>query len=155
MKIDRLEDTVALEQLASEYWYLVDARGGDGIGDLWIEDGIFILDGRKVEGRTAIVGFYSLRKSRGPRGSLHIVTNFLPRFSGPDQAEVTTSMIAYAADGVPPFHGTLPLAVATTTDVCRKEADGHWRYASRNLVLLFKSGQEATLPPLPPSDQTR
>lgn len=148
MKPDRLEDTIALEHLASEYWHIVDVLGGAGIGDLWTEDATFILDGRKLEGRPAIVDFYDWRKSRGPRVSIHVVTNVRPSFSGLDSADVTTALIAFAADGEPPISGTLPMVVGTTADVCRRDSDGHWRYASRNVVALFKSLQEPTLPPL-------
>jgi hypothetical protein len=42
-----------------DYWYEVDMKGGAGVSEMYVEDGIFNGGGKPLVGRAAIEQFYT------------------------------------------------------------------------------------------------
>ena len=65
-----------------DYWYEVDLKGGAGVSEMYVEDGIFHGGpGKPLVGRAAIEQFYTWRQDRGARTSRHVITNFRAEFT--------------------------------------------------------------------------
>ena len=130
-----------------DYWYEVDLKGGAGVSQMYVEDGIFNGGGKPLVGRAAIGQFYTWRKDRGVRTSRHVITNFRADFS--DEAHATTYcvMLLYAADGAPILPTAPPIMITDLIDRCVKCDDGQGRYVERTFVPLFMGGAAPTVPP--------
>lgn len=55
-----------IEVLNVEFWYRVDHEGGEGVAELFCEDGVYSVPRGRNEGREAIAQSYVLRRARGP-----------------------------------------------------------------------------------------
>lgn len=131
-----------------DYWYEVDIKGGAGVSQMFVEDGIFHAGpGKPLVGRAAIEQFYSWRQDRGARTSRHVVTNFRAEFTDSRHATTYCVMTLYAADGKPVLPTAPPIAVTDLIDRCVKCDDGVWRCIERTIVPLFLGGVAPTVPP--------
>lgn len=131
-----------------DYWYEVDMKGGAGVSEMYVEDGIFHAGGGKpLVGRAAIEQFYGWRQDRGARTSRHVITNFRAEFKDERHATTQCIMMLYAADGVPILPTAPPIATCDLIDHCIKCDDGKWRYIERIFVPLFLGGVAPTVPP--------
>jgi SnoaL-like domain len=120
-----------------DYWYEVDMKGGAGVSEMYVEDGIFHGGpGKPLVGRAAIEQFYTWRQDRGARTSRHVITNFRAEFM--DEAHATTYcvMMLHAADGKPVLPSAPPIIITDLID--RLE---------RTFVPLFMGGAAPTVPP--------
>jgi hypothetical protein len=70
----RAAATQVLHMNMVDYWYEVDVKGGAGVSEMYVEDGIFNGGGKPLVGRAAIEQFYSWRQDRGARTSRHVIT---------------------------------------------------------------------------------
>jgi hypothetical protein len=144
----RALETLALQQNAVDYWHEVDLKGGAGVSEMFVEDGIFHAGpGQPLVGRAAIEGFYSWRQDRGARTSRHLITNFRAEFEDDTHATTHCVMLLLAADGKPILPSRPPIFVGDQVDRCVKCADGRWRYVERNFTALFMGGEAPTMPP--------
>ena len=50
-----------------DYWHAVDLKGGAGVSQMYVEDGIFNGGGKPLVGRAAIEQFYSWRSDAHTR----------------------------------------------------------------------------------------
>ena len=82
-RIDRLEATEAIRQLAYRYALAVDTRDLDALADLWIED-VWLGPGRGV-GRDALKQWFG-EVLRGFAASVHGVMNHVIEFEDRDHA---------------------------------------------------------------------
>ena len=134
-----------IETLLMDYWHEVDTNNGRKAHEFFLQDGLFRNSvGRDRIGRDAIAEFYSSRDARGPRIARHVSTNL--RVLAPNGSDVTSNyiLLLFAADGVPVLPSEPPIMIADVTDVCRRDSDGRWRYASRMIVGLFKGDKPTT-----------
>jgi hypothetical protein len=144
----RALETLVLQQNAIDYWYEVDLKGGAGVSEMFVEDGIFHAGpGQPLVGRAAIEGFYSWRTDRGARTSRHLITNFRADFTDATHATTWCVMMVLAADGKPILPSQPPIFVGDQIDRCTKGPDGKWRYVERNFTALFMGGAAPTVPP--------
>jgi SnoaL-like domain len=144
----RALETQVLYMNMVDYWYQVDLHGGEGVSQMFIEEGIFHAGpGKPLVGRAAIQQFYSWRKDRGERTARHVVTNFRAQFDDDTHATTYGVMQLLAADGRPVLPSAPPIMVADMIDRCVKCDDGRWRYAERNFVPLFMGGVAPTVAP--------
>lgn len=143
----RAVETQVLYMNMVDYWYQVDVKGGAGVSEMFVEDGIFHGGGKPLVGRPAIEQFYTWRQGRGERVSRHVVTNFRAEFSDERHARTQCVMLLYAADGRPVLPSEAPIFVGDIVDDCVKGDDGQWRLVERNFVPLFMGGQAPTSPP--------
>ena len=130
-----------------DYWYEVDMKGGAGVSQMYVEDGIFNGGGKPLVGRAAIEQFYTWRQDRGARTSRHVITNFRAEFADETHATTYCVMMLYAADGVPILPAAPPIITTDLIDRCVKCDDGKWRYIERTFVALFMGGAAPTVPP--------
>src|SRR5688572_7839410 len=144
----RALETQILEQNAIDYWFEVDTKGGAGVSQMFVEDGVFHAGpGKPLVGRAAIEGFYGWRTDRGARTSRHLISNFRADFQDDTHATTWCVMMVYAADGKPVLASHPPIFVGDQIDRCEKCADGKWRYVERNFAPLFMGGTAPTVPP--------
>jgi hypothetical protein len=131
-----------------DYWYEVDMKGGAGVSEMYVEDGIFHGGpGKPLVGRAAIEQFYTWRQDRGARTSRHVITNFRAEFTDATHATTYCVMMLYAADGKPVLPTAPPIIITDLIDRCVKCEDGKWRYIERTFVPLFIGGAAPTVPP--------
>jgi hypothetical protein len=134
----------ALEALTIDYWHEVDAHGGVAAAGFYLEDGVYATTVREYRGRAAIETFYSQRRARGSRVSLHLVNNFRIEQATEDRAHCQYILSLLAADGVPVLPSRPAILVALVDEVAVKQADGAWRYASRRITPLFRDDTPTT-----------
>ena len=127
----------AIDALGAEFAWLIDHRGGEGVPELFTEDGVYDMGGEQVfAGRAEIAHFYTSRKSRGQRTARHVFTNLHVRMESEAVAHCVVILTLYACDGAPPYP-TTALMIADYEDVCVRGEDGRWRYRSRTIVPAF------------------
>jgi hypothetical protein len=143
----RAIETQVLYMNMIDYWYEVDLKGGAGVSEMYVEDGIFNGGGKPLVGRASIEQFYTWRTNRGARTSRHVITNFRADFSDETHATTYSVMLLYAADGAPILPTAPPIMITDLIDRCVKCDDGKWRYAERTFVPLFMGGAPPTVPP--------
>lgn len=145
---DKALETVILQQLAVEYWYLVDHKSGDGASDMFTPDGIFhVGPGDPLVGRKAINEFYRWRENRGERTSRHLLNNFRAEFADANNATTICVMQLLADDGAPVHPSAPPIFIGDQIDNWRKGDDGVWRLTKRDFSALFMGGVAPTTPP--------
>ena len=144
----RAIETQVLYMNMIDYWYEVDLRGGAGVSQMYVEDGIFHGGpGKPLVGRTAIEQFYTWRQDRGARTSRHVITNFRAEFTDETHATTYCVMMLYAADGTPVLPTAPPIIITDLIDRCVKCDDDRWRYLERTFVPLFMGGAPPTVAP--------
>ncbi len=144
----RAIETQVLYQNMIDYWYEVDMKGGAGVAQMFVEDGVFHAGpGEPLIGRAAIEKFYTWRQDRGARTSRHIITNFRAEFADDTHATSYCVMMLYAADGKPVLPTAPPIITCDLIDRCVKGADGRWLYIERTFIPLFMGGARPTTPP--------
>lgn len=143
----RLRETQILHRNAVDYWFRVDFHAGEGVSEMYLEDGVFHGGGKPLQGRAAIERFYSWRRDRGARTSRHLICNFRADFEDEHHATTYCVMMLLAADGSPVHESRPPIITTDLIDRCVKCEDGEWRYAERNFVPLFMGGEPPTIPP--------
>lgn len=143
---DPLRIRLEIEQLLLDYWHEVDTNWGARAHEFFTADGVFRNSvGRARVGREEIRDFYHSRERRGPRVVRHVVSNL--RVQPPDrQGQVHSNWILqiFASDGEAPLPSEPAILLADVTDVCRREGDGCWRYALRQIDGLFKGSKPTT-----------
>ena len=144
----RAIETQVLYMNMIDYWYEVDLRGGAGVSQMYVEDGIFHGGpGKPLVGRAAIEQFYTWRQDRGARTSRHVITNFRAEFTDETHATTYCVMMLYAADGTPVLPTAPPIIITDLIDRCVKCDDDRWRYLERTFVPLFMGGAPPTVAP--------
>lgn len=134
----RLQVRIELEALNAEFAYLIDHGHSESVADLFTEDGSYgRASGERSVGRDAIRRAYTDRQARGARTARHVFTNLHVIEADAGRARSTSILTLYARDGAPP-HPAEPLLVADYDDICRRDADGRWRYQSRTVTWLFR-----------------
>ncbi|MEI9852216.1 MAG: nuclear transport factor 2 family protein [Sphingomonas sp.] len=143
----RAAETQVLLMHMNDYWYEVDIKGGAGVSERFVADGIFDGGGEPLVGREAIEQFYGWRRSRGARVSRHVITNFRADFHDDRSATTHCVMLLFAADGEPILPSTPPIMITDLIDTCIKDEGGEWRYVRRTFVPLFQGEIAPTIPP--------
>ncbi len=131
-------DRNAVVDLLTELWFDIDHHGGPRAHTMFTDDGRLTFDARSFTGRDQIRQVYLDRTSRGPRTSLHVVTNVRIHEVDDRAAQVTSIVSLYAADGGPPVSSTMPTCIADVEDRVVKAGD-EWLIASRRWRSLFRA----------------
>lgn len=126
----------AIEALNAAFAWLVDHRWGEGVSELFLEDGIYAAPGLELRGRREIARFYTERRARGLRTSRHVFTNLHLLEARAERAAATVILTLYARDGDGPLPAT-PVAIMDYEDEYIRDSEGRWRYARRNVVPVF------------------
>ena len=146
MPDDRLNVRAELEALNVELWYRVDHQGGEGVAELFTEDGIYSVPGGRNVGRAAIAESYLRRAARGPRLSRHVHSNLRVTIESADRARGVSVLTLWARDGEAPMALVLPVSVSDVVDDYVRGEDGTWRIAHRHITAAFKGDEPPVLP---------
>lgn len=144
-RLAALNQTLSL-QLA-DYWHEIDTNFGRDAGSYYTEDARFEGQYASYEGRAKIQEFYNWRERQGPRLSVHSFTNFRARFTGEDEAESTSFLMLYAANGekILPTHAPITISLATDR---HRLVDGRWLYTLKKFEHWFEGDTPITNPKL-------
>jgi len=123
------------EQLILRTWWLVDAEHGQGVEQLFTEDGQLQFGAALNRGREEIRAVYALRRARGERTARHLVANIRWSTNGGDVV-AEYSLILFAADGRAPVAGAGPNSVFDVRDVLT-EGSGGLLFSRRTLTTVF------------------
>ena len=135
-----------IEILNIEFWYRVDHHGGDGVAELFTEDGVYSVPGGRNVGRAAIAESYVLRTARGPRLSRHVHSNLRLTVESPSKSQGVSLLTLWARDGEAPMSLTLPVSVSDVEDDYTRGDDGVWRIAHRHITPVFRGDEPPVLP---------
>ncbi|MEP6660968.1 MAG: nuclear transport factor 2 family protein [Acidimicrobiales bacterium] len=134
-----------IEALNVEFWYRVDQQNGEGVADLFCEDGAYSVPGGRNAGRAAIAESYVKRAARGPRVSRHVLSNLRLTLESPTLAHGVSTLTLWARDGEAPLAITLPVSVSDVHDTYIKGDDGVWRIQHRHITAAFRGEEPAVL----------
>ena len=126
----------AAEALNAQFAWLIDHCDGDGVAELFAEDGVYDMSDHVYSGRAEIEQFYAIRKARGRRTARHVFTNLRLELETPKLARAVSILTLYAYDGAPPYPAQA-IMISDYRDELVAEADGIWRYRSRTIVPVF------------------
>ncbi len=135
-----------IEALTIEFWYRVDHENGNGVADLFTEDGVYSVANGQSAGRAAIAESYKQRAARGPRLSRHVQTNLRVVFASDTEARGLSILTLWADDGEAPLDLKMPISVSDIEDEYVQEADGAWRIRHRHLRQVFQGDRPGVLP---------
>jgi SnoaL-like protein len=141
-----------IETLNVEFWYRVDHRNGEGVADLFCEDGVYSVTGGRNAGRAAIAASYVARAARGPRVSRHVHSNLRLTVESPTRATGVSMLTLWARDGEAPLALVLPVSVSDVHDTYVRDAGGDWRIEHRHITPAFLGDEPAVLP-FAPADE--
>jgi hypothetical protein len=133
-----------LESLTIDFWHEVDINGGGRAAGYYTDDAVFESSVREYRGRAAIEAFYSRRRERGARISLHVVNNFRIEQDSDTRVRCQYILSLFAADGVPVLPSKPAIMLALVEEVVLKQADGSWRYESRRVRPQFRDDTPTT-----------
>ncbi len=134
-----------IETLNVEYWLDVDRHHGIKAHEFFVEGGVFTTSLKSRIGRAAIMEFYQGRQAREKvRTARHVITNQRVVVQDANNATGDWILLLHAADGAPVLPSEPAIMIADVYDVCQRDADGHWRYVSRTITAIFKSGTPTT-----------
>jgi uncharacterized protein (TIGR02246 family) len=135
-----------IEALNVEFWFRVDHHNGEGVADLFCEDGVYSVPGGRNVGRAAIAQSYVMRAARGPRVSRHVHSNLRLTLRSATTASALSVLTLWARDGEAPLALTLPVSVSDVHDDYVKGDDDVWRIRHRHIVAAFVGEEPAVLP---------
>ncbi|MES2184881.1 MAG: nuclear transport factor 2 family protein [Pseudomonadota bacterium] len=142
---EKLQIAAEIADLNVEYWYDVDRRNGAGAHGFYTEDGVFTTSLKSRTGQAAIQAFYQGRQAgEKARTARHVITNQRVLVQDTDNATSDWILLLHAADGAPVLPSVPAIMIADVHDVCRRGADGCWRYRSRTISAVFKSDTPTT-----------
>ncbi|MGY1712101.1 nuclear transport factor 2 family protein [Geodermatophilus sp. SYSU D00758] len=130
-RLARVEDTIAVHELAARYALAVDDRDWGTLRRLFTADAVFAGIAERVTGRDAVVDYLARRLAvSGP--TVHSPHAHVLDWGPPGEATGTVSMHAeQAIDGIP------VVLAFRYSDAYRREGDGCWRLRSRQLRFLY------------------
>ena len=144
--MNRRERAIAaaeLEMGLADFWHDVDTNWGQKAGEYYAPEAVYESGKLKRVGREEIQEFYSWRKARGARVAVHGFSNFRAVFDDNGGAIANWYMLLWAADGEAPLESTAPTRISRATETFRwDEEEGRWLCTRRELVNLFKGGQQ-------------
>jgi len=132
------EDRIAIENLLTEFGWLVDHGRAGEVADLFTEQAVLATPMFTLSGSEAIAKQFSKRAKDDTRISRHIWTNLRLTALAEDRVKAEMIVQTYVATGKPPAK-TDGLVVGDSLDIVEKQ-DGVWRFSERRLVVAFKGG---------------
>ncbi len=115
-----------IEALNVEFWYRVDHENGEGVAELFSEDGVYSVARGRNAGRAAIARVLRAAAARGPRVSRHVHSNLRLTVESPTGARGVSMLTLWADDGEAPLAIEMPSRSRTsgTSTVRRATATG-------------------------------
>jgi uncharacterized protein (TIGR02246 family) len=141
----RVEDRLALRELNDEFAHALDHGELELFASLFTDD-VFYRNGERVlTGRDEFEAFFTARAQSG-RLSRHFYSGLVIEFTGEDEAIGHSSWLTFAGSGTPPIEGTQPFVIGDVKDLYRRNADGRWQFARREISSVFVNQAIKPLP---------
>ena len=140
---ERAIATAELEMGLADFWHDVDTNWGRHAADYYAPEAVYKSGRLNLEGREEIQKFYSWREDRGARVAVHAFSNFRAEFDDVGGATAHWYMLLWAVDGEAPLESEVPTRISRATETFRyDEGEGRWLCTRRELVNLFKGGNQ-------------
>lgn len=140
---ERAIATAELEMGLADFWHDVDTNWGRRAGEYYAPEAVYRSGRLNLVGRDEIEKFYGWREARGARVAVHAFANFRAEFDGAGGATASWYMLLWAADGEAPLESRAPTRISRATESFRwDEAEGRWLCTLRELVNLFRGGEQ-------------
>jgi ketosteroid isomerase-like protein len=123
---------MAINELVTEYAWLLDHRQWHEVIDLCTDDAILNIRGREIVGKTGLASWAEHRAENKTRRTQHQMTNLRLEAETPDRVIGTASLVLVVAKG---GSGTYVDLVGEYHDEYVRTPDG-WRFRRRRLKLL-------------------
>jgi len=143
----RIEDRLAIRELNDAFAHALDHGKLDLFVSLFTDDVFYRNGERRLKGRQELEEFFRARAASG-RLSRHFYSGLVLEFTGPDEATGHSSWLTFAGSGEPPIEGTEPFVIGDVRDSYRRDADGCWQFAAREIDAVFVN---KAINPLPTS----
>ena len=128
------EDRRALEDLVTEYAWLLDHQRWHEVADLCTDDAVLTIRGRQIEGKPGLAAWAEHRATNAARRTQHQMTLLrLEPTPDPDLVTGTAALVLHVAKAG--HGGTYVDLVGEYRDEYVRTPDG-WRFRRRHLVRI-------------------
>lgn len=125
------ETARCLEQICTDFCWLVDQGFADQTAHLFTEDVWYGAQGQVSQGLTEVMRRMAERAARRDPLTRHVASGFRFHRLGPDEVQGQCVMVVYRG------HAT-PALVADVHDVFRRQGNGPWKLAQRCMVKVLE-----------------
>ena len=126
-----LEDRLAIEDLVTEYAWLLDHQKWDDVPDLFTDDAEVHIRRREIIGRAGLIDWAAYRAEKVSRQTQHQMTLLRLKQSEPDRIEGTVALVLHVAKAG--GGATYVDLVGEYEDEYVRTPDG-WKFRRRRLV---------------------
>jgi uncharacterized protein (TIGR02246 family) len=122
-------ERAAVEQLLSDFAWHADRGEGVPLAGLFLADGILVVGGQELHGRTQIADDCHRRGIGTQRKTRHVWSNL--RVARADADTLTTTAIQLTIEQTDPSQPHAQMRVNDLFDTLRKNSQGAWRFVRR------------------------
>ncbi len=126
-----IEDRLAIEELVTEYAWLLDHRRWDDVGTLFTDDAWLFIRGREIVGKDGLAQWAEYRAQKKSRRTQHQMTLLRLEQPEPNLIKGTAALVLHVAKTG--GSGTYVDLVGEYQDEYTRTPDG-WRFRRRRLV---------------------
>jgi 3-phenylpropionate/cinnamic acid dioxygenase small subunit len=126
-----IEDRLAIEQLVTEYAWLLDHRRWNDVARLFVEDAVLFIRGREIVGKEGLAEWAEYRAQKKSRRTQHQMTLLRLEQVETDLVAGTAALVLHVAKTG--GSGTYVDLVGEYQDEYKRTPDG-WRFRRRRLV---------------------
>jgi hypothetical protein len=142
---DRMADRLALRELNDAFAHGLDHNDVDFFLSIFTEDVKYRNGERRLAGRAEMEPFFRARAAAG-RVSRHFWSGLRVDFISDSEARGSVNYMTFAGEGPLPVESTLPFVVSDVRDLYRKQGDGRWLIAEREIDAVFVNKAVKPLP---------
>lgn len=128
-----IEDRLAIEELVTEYAWLLDHRRWDDVATLFTDDAWLFIRGREIVGQDGLAEWAEYRAQKKSRRTQHQMTLLRLEHVEPDLVTGTAALVLHVAKTG--GSGTYVDLVGEYEDEYARTPDG-WRFRRRRLVRI-------------------
>jgi uncharacterized protein (TIGR02246 family) len=147
---ETLQDRTLLRELAEAYGFAADRRDDEAFAALFTDDAALVIHQEGAQPAT-FRGIDGLRQATAPLdgyvATMHLVANHRADVRGDEATAVTYCHADHLAPGGDGTVANLHMTIRYD-DRCVRGADGAWRFAARDLTILWTERRPATVAPL-------
>jgi 3-phenylpropionate/cinnamic acid dioxygenase small subunit len=126
-----IEDRLAIEELVTEYAWLLDHRRWDDVAGLCTDDAVLFIRGREIVGKAGLTDWAAYRAQKKSRRTQHQMSLLRLQQVEPDAVRGTAALVLHVAKTG--GSGTYVDLVGEYEDEYARTPDG-WRFRRRRLV---------------------
>ncbi len=138
--LDPFQTRMAIEVLAVGFWHEVDFNAGSLAHEYFTTDGVFTTSsGSRYAGHAAIRKFYEDLLGSAEGRTRHAVMNLHVVQAGSDRVTAKSLLVLHALEAQSVQTSRPATLLADVVDVCVCDAEGRWRYSSREILPLARA----------------